>query len=439
MKKRKVLRIGLFMLVGVIATVLIIQMVARPVAMSSQESWQQWEDLQSETQDIKVKHWEEDINYMFATLEDKHKNLYHTTSEEAFLQEKEKLINSLDGFTDIEVFIELKKMIAKVGDSHTSIRYDIPFHWFPIQFYRFDDGWYVVRVAKEFEKLLGLKVMKIGDTPVDEIFASMSVMIEHENEAELNLNFPFVAKNAELLQGFQIIDNLEQATFVFQDEVGKELAVTMPTYFHKDNDYETISIFDNLDVNEQPLFKQELDDWYSYTFLPEHEALYIQYKQCMNDKNNPFSDFRKEVLEQIDKQQPEKILFDVRHNGGGNSLIAMRLINGIAKKQKDLGYDVYILIGRSTYSSAILNAIDLKKKTNGMFVGEATGGSPNHYGEVKVFNLPNSGLRVSYSTKYFKNYDTNEPTIRPDIEVPQLLSNYLAGKDPEVEAVLNLK
>ena len=40
-------------------------------------------------------------------------------------------------------------------------------------------------------------------------------------------------------------------------------------------------------------------------------------------------------------------------------------------------------------------ALSLKEKAGALLVGEPTGGKPSHFGEVKSFELPVSGLSVS--------------------------------------------
>jgi Peptidase family S41 len=60
----------------------------------------------------------------------------------------------------------------------------------------------------------------------------------------------------------------------------------------------------------------------------------------------------------------------------------------------------YVLIGRRTFSSAMMNALQLREQTNATLVGEPTGGTPNSYGEVLSFRLPFSNLVIGYSTKY---------------------------------------
>jgi hypothetical protein len=80
-------------------------------------------------------------------------------------------------------------------------------------------------------------------------------------------------------------------------------------------------------------------------------------------------------------------------------MLLMPFINQIkANKKINKKGRLFVIIGRQTFSSAILNAISFKNNTEAIFVGEPTGGKPNHYGEIKVFTLKNSPIRVQYST-----------------------------------------
>jgi len=85
------------------------------------------------------------------------------------------------------------------------------------------------------------------------------------------------------------------------------------------------------------------------------------------------------------------------------------------------------------------NAITLHQDTNAILIGEPTGGKPNHYGEVRYFNLPNVGLLVQYSTRYWLNYPGSDPlTLEPDITAVATIDDLLAGRDPALETVLSL-
>lgn len=98
---------------------------------------------------------------------------------------------------------------------------------------------------------------------------------------------------------------------------------------------------------------------------------------------------------------------------------------------------LYVLIGAQTFSSALMNAIELRDGTHSILLGEPTGGKPNAYGEVRSFRLPNAGLRVQYSTRYHTNLPGSDaPSLRPDLLYPLTWPDLLTGADPAVEAAM---
>jgi hypothetical protein len=64
------------------------------------------------------------------------------------------------------------------------------------------------------------------------------------------------------------------------------------------------------------------------------------------------------------------------------------------------------------------------------------GQKPNSYGEVRALTLPNSGLVVQYSTKFFRLAKGEPPTYEPDVVVRPSIGDMLAGRDPALEAAL---
>ena len=84
-------------------------------------------------------------------------------------------------------------------------------------------------------------------------------------------------------------------------------------------------------------------------------------------------------------------------------------------------------------------AVDLHNDVHAILVGEPTSNKPNHYGQMESFELPNSKIKVTYSTKHFhliRNADP--PSLDPDIDVPCSLEDFLAGRNPVFDAVLRL-
>jgi C-terminal processing protease CtpA/Prc len=98
---------------------------------------------------------------------------------------------------------------------------------------------------------------------------------------------------------------------------------------------------------------------------------------------------------------------------------------------------VPLFIGRATFSSAQLNAMELRRNLHATLMGEPTGEKLNSYGEVRIIKLPNSGLNVQYCTNYFRMIkDSDASALEPDVRVGMTLKDVLAGHDPVLEAAL---
>jgi hypothetical protein len=97
---------------------------------------------------------------------------------------------------------------------------------------------------------------------------------------------------------------------------------------------------------------------------------------------------------------------------------------------------LFVVIGRQTFSAAMANAIDFRKQTNAILVGEPIGERPNSYSENDEMTLPNSRLVVSYSTKYYKFLDEDVPAVMPDQRIDPDWPAWQAGRDPVMEWIL---
>jgi hypothetical protein len=99
------------------------------------------------------------------------------------------------------------------------------------------------------------------------------------------------------------------------------------------------------------------------------------------------------------------------------------------------GEGLYTIIGRATFSSALMNAFDLKSRTRAILAGEPTGGKPNHFGQVSSFILPTSRVQVFHSTRFFRLTESDPQSLEPDIFVEITSQDFLEGRDPVLEAV----
>ncbi|MBM4015806.1 MAG: hypothetical protein FJ293_12700 [Planctomycetes bacterium] len=129
-------------------------------------------------------------------------------------------------------------------------------------------------------------------------------------------------------------------------------------------------------------------------------------------------------------------IIDLRWNGGGNSLVIQPLLRllGRQRELREKGV-LFVAIGEDTFSSAMMNAVELRRGFGALLVGTPTGGKPRSYGEIKFLRLAQSGLEVSYSTRFFELAPDDSPSVLPDLAAPAALAHWREGRDPVLEAI----
>jgi hypothetical protein len=328
------------------------------------------------------------------------------------------------------------QIIASVGDSHTTLGYRAQ-KALPLMLYWFKDGIAILNTIPEHKEILFGKITALGGKPIEEVISILSSVMPHENQAQVKKSIPNLLTDTVILFGLKLIPSQESASLTVQMTSGNKISVDMkPISFSSKPEW----IMRTADKSDVPLYQKNSSLYYWYKILPDDKTLYFKYNSCRNMKNQPFSDFVKTIFDAADTEEIEKIIIDLRHNGGGNSGIFAPFLREIEKRpvfQKKGG--IYVLIGRRTFSSAILNAIDLKKKTSAIFAGEPTGGKPNHYGEVQMMRLPQTGLPVTYSVKYFQVLDDDPESLEPDLLIEPAIADYVNNTDPVLESLLEKK
>jgi len=382
--------------------------------------------------EVTLNQWAKDVDFLAVELPKKHKNLYHNISEADF----EKLKATLHSMDQNEILVGLLKILASVGDSHTTLGYR-PQRAIPLMLYWFKDGIAVLNTTSEYKDILYGKITAIEGKPIADVVATLTAIIPHENEAQVKNNIPNLLTDTVILHGMKLIPSHENVSLTVLTALGKGITLDIkPVSFSDKPDW----LVDTSDDSDAPLYLKNRKQYYWYEMLPDSQTIYFKYNSCQNIKSQPFSDFVKTFFYVADTQKVKRIVIDLRHNGGGNSGIFAPFLEELKKRSQFLQKgSIYVLIGRRTFSSAILNAIDLKKQTPAIFVGEPTGGKPNHYGEVQMFLLPESGLAVTFSTKYFRVIDGDPDSFVPDILIEPRISEYLIKADPVLKSVLEEK
>jgi hypothetical protein len=389
----------------------------------------------------RVKNWQDDIRQLAVELPKRHKNAFFSITREKWDQAAKELAERAPGMADIDIAIGISRMTAMIGDGHTMASLDPkrwPQHPYPVFVRWFSDGVFVIATTPDHRDLLGAKVLRIGSLTIEEVSDRVAALISHDNEATLKHQLPNWIVMAEALRAVGVVDDLAPATFTLLDSQGHQQAIDVAP-LERFNRNALIMLPDakttKLPISLQPRLRS-----YWFEHLADSNSLYCRYDRCADDADKPVKQFAQEVLDFIDQHPIGQIIIDLRNNGGGNSVLLRPLIEGL-KSRKESGRDhrLYVLIGRRTFSSGMLNANELRRDAGAILVGEPTGGKPNSYGEVKTFALAHSGIEIQYSTKLFFTDDHDPPSLMPDVAVEISSADYFAGRDPVVEAVLAIK
>lgn len=382
--------------------------------------------------------WQQDLAYLAKELPRLHVDAFHAIRQSDFERQVADLNASIPTLTDDEVVLRLMALVAQIGDGHTAVNYTAKYQaedsWriYPLSLSWLEDGWYVVGTQSDHQQLLGAQVVAIEETPIADAYAAIAPLVSADNDVQRVTNSATLLVTAEVLAALHLVDDPENARFSFTLSDGQSVEVTLSPLVA--SDVQLVGLQPQPPLKEEPLAQQNPQQWYWYKTLPGDDALYFQYDVCDNMEGLPFEEFATDLFQRVDSEGLSRVVVDLRYNGGGNSGVLAPFLAGLGERP-DL--DVYVLIGRRTFSSALMNAIELDQLANVTLVGEPTGGRPNHYGEVRSLRLPNSELQVGYSTRYFRMLPDADPlSLEPEIAAPVTIADRQAGHDAALAAAL---
>ncbi len=275
--------------------------------------------------------------------------------------------------------------------------------------------------------LLGKRIISIGGVPMQTVEDSLAKVTSHENIHWLEDQLPYALLCVEFLKYYGFTNSLTSVDLDI-DGLGK-VTITSTTI--------SSNLTSVLNGKPLPLYMQNQSTNYWLSYIQANRVLYIKYNSCEESANESFADFANKIVACADSNQVEKVVVDFRSNGGGNSEIVYPLLNYLQNSPFNQSGKLFIVTDWETFSSASMDAILFKQRTNCVLVGEPTGGKPNSHGEVRAFTLPNSSLIVQYCTKYFQQMSGDPAALFPDYDIETSAQDFMNGKDPAPDFILN--
>jgi hypothetical protein len=348
------------------------------------------------------------------------------------------------------VVVELMRLVAMVGAGHTSINplFDptIGFRYYPLELYSFSDGLYVRRAGAPCADLAGARVARIGRLSADSALRAVSPVISHENEQFLRSAGPTYLMMPEVHDALGIVDDMERLPLELERDGRRWTAVVAPAGRLTPQGHESPGPIDRSGwadmraaATAAPLYLSRGEPrWLRY--LPEQRTLYVAYQSSVPPhQGEPIDRFFDRVLAAADSSGPERLVLDIRGNGGGESFYNRQLLLGVIRRTRlDQRGKLFVVIGRRTYSAAQNLVIELERYTNATFAGEPTGSPPAFFGDHRTFMLPNSGIGVNISSLWWQTMNPRDtrPAVFPQIYAEESAADYRAGRDPVMDALL---
>lgn len=369
--------------------------------------------------------WREDVRLLTSELPAKHKNAFAYLDKVRFESEAKNLEAAIPRLNDAQVQLRIARLTALIRDVHTSAQLPIYPLRMPFTIFWFETGPVIVNATDDRAALIGGRITRVNGRDIGSVADTLRLYLSNENELGFWLRAGQLLLRPQALRDVGLGGDSTSTTLELEKN-----GVTSTEAIHG---VQTTGF--TLPVRDVPLYRQRLGEKYWWTYLANERTVFVKYSQCRDPED--FKRMTDSIATAIDAQRPLRVVVDLRDNGGGSSNVVLPLIDALkARTAINRSDALYVVIGRSTLSSGLFAAVDLKKNTRATVIGEPTGEHPNHYGEQRVLKLPNSGIEVTYSTKFHELIEKNADAYAPDVLVPPTPESYLRGVDPAMEWIL---
>jgi len=363
-----------------------------------------------------------------------HPDPFRAMSREAFEREANRAAATAAAGRRADTVCALMRLGALLGErnGHTGIfaldRHPEPLRFYPLRLYEFDDGLFVVSAASP--ELLGAEVLEVGGVPIAALSARVEALVPRDNHSTVRARRPSYLVAAEVLRGLGA-DGNDHQTFVVRSRSGGPVEIALAPRLAAE--YVTIVDADRR-LPRQPgvPYLERRDEPYWVERLGKGRIVHVGY----NVTRGRTEALAEEIASIARDQPPLALVLDLRHNGGGDNTTYGPLISELERQARTA--QLLVLISRITFSAAMQLVVDLEANTNAIFVGEATGGSPNQFGDAIEIELRTFGLVARVATISWETAGRHDErlTREPDIQVQLSSDDFFAGRDPVLDAAL---
>lgn len=393
--------------------------------------------------------WQGDLKFLQETVHKDYPFLFKKTTAEEFDAAVAQLNKDIPNLQDHEIVVGLSKIIALFKYGHTDISFShepFAFRYLPFNLYQFNDGVYIQGTHKDHKEALGAKVIAVEGMPIDKALETIYPVVNAENSQYFKafginyLKFPEVlhatGMTSELKETVTLTLLKDGTTFTYQ-------FTAMPKGERPPIRYSLMQTegdwLEARDQSQTPHYLKHLDKRYYFEFLEDSKTVYVRQSSVFHDPSEDITSFYNRVFDFIDNNDVERLVIDVRLNGGGNNFNNKDVITGIIQSEKinQIG-KFFVILGRRTFSACQNLVNEMDNYTNAIFIGEPTAENINFYGDNHTLALPNSGIPIYLSWAWWQDKPQwlDGPWLAPHVAVDMSYEDYSTNTDPVLKTAL---
>ncbi len=298
----------------------------------------------------------EDLEFLYQTLERAHPDLFANTPEGQFLERKAAIEAGLEEVDDFTFALELQSLTALAGDSHTTLALggslSQTVHYYPMSLLYRDGRWYLSAAPSDRRALLGREVTAVNGRSMEKTVDVFGAILSADNGVKLRRQYRQSCNVAEFYEYLGLVQ--EGGPLELTLAGGGELVLS-PVPAEELGQTGLVRLSDGL---PQPVTGTQ--ERFYLAFPLDKGTYYIQYNRCREDPELPMETFAAQVEQDLSAGEYRRVIVDLRNNGGGSDGVIWPLLQ-VLRRAMDRGLEGVGLIGEATFSSAIINAVELQE------------------------------------------------------------------------------
>ena len=412
-----------------------------------------------------VADWRNSLTELVADVRSTHPNPFTKVGSLTFAREVQRLQQDLPRLSEEQRMVRAMRLVALLGDGHTQLEPVGPEWrlWYPVRVSQFADGYFVTSAHGSVADLAGAQILELGGVRVEEVANAARDLMGADNSSDRRQRM-YAIHNSRLMRGLgyasadgsiRLRARLSSGKIV--DRILKPQPLDDPRFIQADTYLEWVypsevygigkdenwiaafgkfpsAAFRTSDPS-RPIHLTQRTRYFSRA-IPAHGAFYIQLNQI---DDTGFPPFIERTLAEVDAARPRSLIIDLRNNFGGDASRALEAVHSFVRREASPPWGhIYILTGPKTFSAAVLTLDEMLDNVQATLVGEPAAAPLNSYGDPTAKTYPKAGFRAEISTIWHQKGDSNDlrSYLPVDVPAPFAFADYLAGRDPAVDAIL---